>query len=531
MQFVWHTHPCLQGLSSVNQFIIGKETTGAPQERTDAVASCLHITMPRRPKKVKLHKKKVHVADYPFRWYIPGPSQCPPTLTALEAFFLLFNTHVIDEIIADTIRYTTQQGVKEFTFVPADFCTYVAILLAMCLHPAPKLRDYWSHEPLLNSPFIFNLMGRKRFEQIHTWLHFDILFVETQVSGIITHKQNQLTVENYYQVCKAFRRHWKPSRHVCIDEGMTPWKGRSKIRVFILNKPHPNGIKIYILCDASGYVYDFWIYRGKQLSTEHIVLNFAERLPGPGHIITFDAYYGGWDVAKELKRRRQYFIASCTGNRPTFVFSKKLHQELDSERGAWSWASYRCRILAVSWRDRKVLNLLTNFVDKPRVRDTRTIKGTEVNVPQVVELYRSTLNFVDRANAYRLRYPFRHRISKHTRVQWWTILMMAVVNAWILFKHVNNKKELKYRQYFIDLMKQLAEFSGSRRKAKRGSNIKTGAVHLPLHQAKRGCCVVCKVPGSCSTVCSGCRTASGGYVYLHHGKKVCFATYHGVKTG
>jgi len=31
------------------------------------------------------------------------------------------------------------------------------------------------------------------------------------------------------------------------------------VRVFILGKPHPNGIKLYILADENGYVYDFWI--------------------------------------------------------------------------------------------------------------------------------------------------------------------------------------------------------------------------------------------------------------------------------
>jgi len=66
----------------------------------------------------------------------------------------------------------------------------------------------------------------------------------------------------------ALDDHWNqdlPSRNVCIDEGIGPWQGKKKgVCVFILGKPHPNGIKLYILADENGYVYDFWIYRGTQ---------------------------------------------------------------------------------------------------------------------------------------------------------------------------------------------------------------------------------------------------------------------------
>ena len=75
--------------------------------------------------------------------------------------------------------------------------------------------------------------------------------------------------------------HWVPTRNVCIDEGMCPWKGRARgVRVFIVGKPHPNGVKIYIMVDRTGYVYDFWFYQGKQPATKDIIIEFAEALPG-----------------------------------------------------------------------------------------------------------------------------------------------------------------------------------------------------------------------------------------------------------
>jgi hypothetical protein len=56
--------------------------------------------------------------------------------------------------------------------------------------------------------------------------------------------------------------------------------------LYIQGKPHPNGIKIYILADKTGFVYDFWFYRGQQPATKDIVVEFAETLPGKVNLLT-----------------------------------------------------------------------------------------------------------------------------------------------------------------------------------------------------------------------------------------------------
>jgi hypothetical protein len=143
-----------------------------------------------------------------------------------------------------------------------EMCTYFAILLAMSMKTAPSLRDHWSRDPLLGTPWIYEKMGRDRWLAIHKALHFNIIEVEKMVR-------------------EASQLHWVPSQKVCIDEGIGPWQGRKKgVKVYILGKPHPNGIKIYILADDSNYVYDFWIYRGFQPPIHTIVTDFLHKLPG-----------------------------------------------------------------------------------------------------------------------------------------------------------------------------------------------------------------------------------------------------------
>lgn len=38
---------------------------------------------------------------------------------------------------------------------------------------------------------------------------------------------------------------------------------------------HPNGIKLYILADEHGYMYNFWIYCGTQKPIPEIVMDFT----------------------------------------------------------------------------------------------------------------------------------------------------------------------------------------------------------------------------------------------------------------
>ena len=47
-----------------------------------------------------------------------------------------------------------------------------------------------------------------------------------------------------------------------VDEIMFPFKGRSYLRQYLLNKPHKWGFKTWRLSGVSGFLYDFDVYQG-----------------------------------------------------------------------------------------------------------------------------------------------------------------------------------------------------------------------------------------------------------------------------
>lgn len=68
---------------------------------------------------------------------------------------------------------------------------------------------------------------------------------------------------------KTFSSSRTDSTFQAIDESMVKFKGRSSLKQHMPLKPIKRGIKIWERCDsATGYLYDFNIYQGKELQVE-----------------------------------------------------------------------------------------------------------------------------------------------------------------------------------------------------------------------------------------------------------------------
>lgn len=49
---------------------------------------------------------------------------------------------------------------------------------------------------------------------------------------------------------EKFKKYYYPDEFLCIDEGMIPFGGKAKFKVYNPDKPTQWGIKEYLLCDA-----------------------------------------------------------------------------------------------------------------------------------------------------------------------------------------------------------------------------------------------------------------------------------------
>lgn len=246
---------------------------------------------------------------------------------------------------------------------------------------------------------------------------------------------------------------------------------------------------------------------------------------GNGYLITADAYYGKLSTAAALLKTNHHFILSCKGDYP---FKKHTLSKLPKKKGSLVWTSSKKRLLALTWRDKKALNIFTNKFTCPSA--ARRDNNGRV-IPNVISAYRACLGTVDQANAYRLRYRFQHRIFKHTRAQFMTLLGIAIVNGWVLYKHVNKDEDFAYRKFFRALIDSFACAGGNHRKRKSMAPpvppitlSSASALHHRLRRAPvRGRCASCD-KHTATHFCTGCSTAADEAVFVH--QKNCYDAHH-----
>jgi len=85
-------------------------------------------------------------------------------------------------------------------------------------------------------------------------------------------------VRNVFDILnQKFSKFYNPSEHLAVDEFIVKYKRRVIFRQYIPKKHKRFGIKIYKLCDETGYTYDMTVYLGRdrQCTAQHVTATNA----------------------------------------------------------------------------------------------------------------------------------------------------------------------------------------------------------------------------------------------------------------
>jgi hypothetical protein len=103
--------------------------------------------------------------------YPTGPSQETKRAgTPLQVFQLLLTTTILESIVHQTKLFASQKK-QNLEFCLEELQAFIGLNIAMGVLRLPQLRDYWSTNEILATPWFPSVMSRDRFLLILRYLH------------------------------------------------------------------------------------------------------------------------------------------------------------------------------------------------------------------------------------------------------------------------------------------------------------------------------------------------------------------------
>ena len=363
---------------------------------------------------------------------------------------------------------------------------FIAVVLNMGIVQLTNLKDYWSTDDITNFPFFRSVFSRDRFFQI-----FGMLYVGDP-DGTTKRSKIQPLLD---RLCPVFEATFTPDRQIAVDESVINFKGRVSFRQYLKGKPHPWGIKAFVLSDSkTGYLQRVCVYYGRETQlidndnphTVRVVQTLVEPFHNKGYDLYVDRFYTSPLLASELMKVGITVTGTVQSNRrgmPKEVTDKRKKEPRGNIRAARSG-----NILALSWLDkRKVLMLSTKHnASTTQVRTRYTIinsindhrlakhYNTKYHVylplfcpgveksdkPTVVADYNQFMLGVDKLDPLMAYHSFLHKSVKWWRKIFFWLLEVMVINSYIIYKELARRRgerpitHLAFRRRLIESLSE-----------------------------------------------------------------------------
>ena len=321
-----------------------------------------------------------------------------------------------------------------------EMYVFLGLSISMGIVKKKKLHNYWSTDPIINTPLYSNTMNRDRYQFILSNLHFfDMLKTENREPQIERDRMRRIRLV-FDHLRSAFSNAHNPSKNLVIDESLVLWRGNIGFRQYIPSKRHRFGLKLFVLCDCkSGFIQDIILYTGKDTQiggTETfgvsgaVVLELLEQYLGRGHTLYIDNWYTSPLLAEEL-------LKYDTGVCGTVKRSRKKMPELQEKMQAKEVYFFQEKnILLTHWQDKREVNVLST-VHNPVVMKTKSrAYNTWVWKPECVLYYNVNMRQVDQSDGMIASVECARTTSKWYKKLFFHMLDIVVLNSHILHRDV-----------------------------------------------------------------------------------------------
>lgn len=379
--------------------------------------------------------------------------------TPLQIFSLLVPDSILGEVVFQTNLYADQviaaaklknkSRINNWTEMTLEeLKNFIALTVFMGLDEKPAIEDYWAQSGIFHNYVFPSVMSRNRFQLIRRFLHFAD---NRQWNPNDENRDRLYKVRKFIDTLIAnFQSTYWPSRNVAIDEQLLLHKGKLLFRQYIPIKRSRFGIKIYSLCDETGYVWNSEVYTGKDTTetfipglegkTANLVVRLMKNLLGKGHNLYVDNFYSSEQLFKYLLGKKTGACGTVRKNRvklPADFKKKKL------DKGQTASIS-KDNLLAMRLNDKKeVMFISTIHPNNKLVASNDKTSGTTTMKDVLIVDYNHNMGFVDKNDQMLASHTCVRKCTKWTTKVAFHFIEEAIFNSFILFKMHNKRSTFK----------------------------------------------------------------------------------------
>ena len=182
-------------------------------------------------------------------------------------------------------------------------------------------------------------MSCNRFQEIKRYFHL-------ADNKILTESKTAKVESIYEELLKNCQQFGIFEKLLSIDESMVPYRGYFSIKQYIQNKPIRFGYKLWLLCRADGYPYNFELYKSKDDGRkEPLGTSVVKKMSGiiesdkcKNYILHFDNFFTSYSLLVDLGGRNLRAIGTVRSNRTESCFFSVTKKD---DRASYNFKSRR----------------------------------------------------------------------------------------------------------------------------------------------------------------------------------------------
>lgn len=405
------------------------------------------------------------------------PDEPIPEDTTVKKPLDYFTQYIDVDTFDIMAKFTNMRGVEtkghSFKLEANDMALFIGVSMLISIYNLPRIRMNWARRTRI--PIVADNISRNKYFLIRANL---------KVVDDNSVTQNARRLDKFWkvrpllaQVLDGCRKNVRPPI-VSIDEQMIPFHGSVAMKQFVRGKPHPVGLKNFVMCTPGGLPLDFFIYEGKDTEGISCLFPLPTNLDIGGKVITkladtlptnttiyMDRYFTSIPVIDHLLQRSIYSTGTLMKSRIPKTSKFKSDNELRKQRGSHDQQVRRDKHIAVvKWFDSRPIFIASSQTDAyPEGTCKRWSKSQkkyiEIKRPALVEQYNKNMGGVDLLDRVIAKYTMRAKTRKWTVRTIFHFFDFAAAASWLKYREQARNLGLERKQImdYLDFKTKLAE--------------------------------------------------------------------------